>query len=457
MKVTANLSFLLCIGSVVMPAIDARANGFGLKRSAATKRSIEQRQEVFDFAAHQESRRDLKSPATKRFIKHRKAFDVDVAVAVHPHMQRQSLRTDGDMENVVLDLCEAYLSILVGPDSGCTCDDEFTSECDTYLNENCKLCGTLQGEEACILFDPAETAAVNATDGYVGCLSYESGPFVGTTICEIENVTSNTCVITLDGEECSSCTVIACGDDTDYEFDCSNIVKDEKWNLCTSDIPETSRWFLAGANNDHLTQLDCGYGDLDLASCQSFLDEYDFDCTCDCTCEQDGQDFFPSCDCAFQFCETLQGEEVCVVIDEEAAAAATASASEPSLFADCYTFTSGPLDNTICKLVNLAESTCAITIDGNECNSCAIASCSATNRAGVIDKSFDFDCSNVIAGEAWNLCTDDIPVTSPFIVVGNNELFLDGSCVLDSGGPGGFALSFRALSVVGLLVVAAFW
>jgi hypothetical protein len=450
MKVTSksNLLFLLCISTVVMPAIDARANGFGLKRSAATKRSIEQRQGVFDFAAHQESHRDLKSPATKRSIEHRKAFDV------HQHLQRRSLQTDGDLENVALDLCEAFLSILLGPDSDCTCaaDGVPTSECDTYISENCKICDTLQGEEACILFGQAETTAVNATDGSVDCFSYESGPFVGTTICEIEDVTNNTCAITIDGEECSSCTVIACGDDTDYEFDCSNIIEGETWNLCTSDIPETSR-FLAGGNNERFTQLDCGYGGLGLALCQSFLDDQ-FGADSDCACEQNGQDFIPSCDCAFQFCETLQGEEVCGVIDEEAAAAATASASESSIFADCYTFRSGPLDNTICTLDNLAESTCAITIDGTECNSCALASCSATDGAGVFGESFDFDCSNVIAGETWNLCTDDIPETSPFIVIGNNELFIDGSCV---PGSGGFAVSFHALSMVGLMVVATFW
>jgi hypothetical protein len=86
-------------------------------------------------------------------------------------------------------------------------------------------------------------------------------------------VTNNTCAITIDGEECSSCTVIACGDDTDYEFDCSNIIG-ETWNLClcTSDFPETSR-FLAGGNNERFTQLDCGYGGLGLALCQSFLDD----------------------------------------------------------------------------------------------------------------------------------------------------------------------------------------
>jgi hypothetical protein len=447
MKARANLSFLLYISSVMIPAIDARANGLGLKRSAATKRSIESQrhsiieqrhQGVFDFAAHQESHRDLKSPATKSSIKHRTAFDVAV------DQQDRSLQTDGG-------LCEVFLTILLGPDSDCTCnaDGEPTSECDTYISENCKICDTLQGEEVCILFDQGEAIAVNAIDESVECFTYESGPFVGTTICEIENVTSSTCAITINREECSYCTVIACGDDTDYEFDCSNIIEGETWNLCTSDIPETSR-FLARGNNERFTQLDCGYGGSGLALCQSALDNQ-FGVDADCTCAQDGENFIPKCNCAFQFCETLQGEEVCGVINEKASAAATISDS--FIFADCYTFRSGPFDDTICTIDNFTDGTCTITIDGTECNSCAHVSCSATDGAGVFPESFDFDCSNVIEGEFWNLCTDEIPETSPFIVIGNNELFVDGSCIPDSGG---FALSFHALSMVVLMVVAAF-
>jgi hypothetical protein len=188
-----------------------------------------------------------------------------------------------------------------------------------------------------------------------------------------------------------------------------------------------------------------------LALCQSALD-IQFGVEADCTCAQDGQSFIPKCNCAFQFCETIQGEEVCGVIDEEASAAATASDS--SIFADCYTFRAGPFDDTVCTIDNFTDGTCTITIDGTECNSCAHAFCSATDGAGVFPESFDFDCSNVIEGETWNLCTDDIPETSPFIVIGNNELFIDGSCIPDSGG---FALSFYALSMVGLMVVATFW
>jgi hypothetical protein len=55
MKVTFNVSPPLCIISLVMPvAVDARANGLpGLNElSPATTRSIEQRQEVSDFATN---------------------------------------------------------------------------------------------------------------------------------------------------------------------------------------------------------------------------------------------------------------------------------------------------------------------------------------------------------------------------------------------------------------------
>jgi hypothetical protein len=88
MKVTSSLSFLLCISSVVIPVVDARANGFGLnKRPAATRRFVDSK-EVFDFAATQESHRVFNSAATKRY---------DFAV----HQQRRSLQYVSELE-----LCE---------------------------------------------------------------------------------------------------------------------------------------------------------------------------------------------------------------------------------------------------------------------------------------------------------------------------------------------------------------
>jgi hypothetical protein len=54
-EITFNITFLLCIISLVMPVtVDARAHSFlGLhKRSATTKRSIEERQEVSDFCGY---------------------------------------------------------------------------------------------------------------------------------------------------------------------------------------------------------------------------------------------------------------------------------------------------------------------------------------------------------------------------------------------------------------------
>jgi hypothetical protein len=55
------------------------------------------------------------------------------------------------------------------------------------------------------------------------------GPFVGTTICEIENATNNTCAITINGAEILYSDSMY--DDTDYEFDCSNLIEGEAWNL----------------------------------------------------------------------------------------------------------------------------------------------------------------------------------------------------------------------------------
>jgi hypothetical protein len=86
------------------------------------------------------------------------------------------------------------------------------------------------------------------------------------------------------------------------------------------------------------------------------------------------------------------------------------------------------------------------------------------------DTDYDIDCSNIIAGETWNLCTDTIPETSRFLAAGNNDRFEDPDCSEAGGGKGalalptgggndsgGKALSFHVLSVVSLIAVAAFW
>ena len=132
MKVASNLSFLLCIGTIAMPAVvvEASLSGFGRKRSAATKPkfSLQRRQEKIDFAA-QESHRGLKSAAatallskrsaaTKRAAKNQKAVEVAV------HKQRRSLQSDDEFDAISLALCEAFLAALLGPNSGYTGTDE---------------------------------------------------------------------------------------------------------------------------------------------------------------------------------------------------------------------------------------------------------------------------------------------------------------------------------------------
>jgi hypothetical protein len=124
---------------VVIPVVDARADGFGLdKLSAATKRSIEQGQEVFDFAATQESHHVLKSLDTKRSIEHEKASDFAT------HQQRRGLHTSAD------ELCEDMLEVVLGStNTGCTCDGgEPSPECEEFLSA-CFLCDTIQGQRSC--------------------------------------------------------------------------------------------------------------------------------------------------------------------------------------------------------------------------------------------------------------------------------------------------------------------
>lgn len=65
---------------------------------------------------------------------------------------------------------------------------------------------------------------------------------------------------------------------------------------------------------------------------------------------------------------------------------------------------SGPFGNTICLIENFADSTYTITL----------VTCSETDGDGIFGSNLDFDCSNIIAGETWNLWDADIPEMSPF-------------------------------------------
>jgi hypothetical protein len=210
----------------VMPAIDARASGFSFKRSAVTKRSIKG-QEV-----------------------------------------SRSLQTDDEL---ALQLCETFLEILLGPNSGCTCavDGEVSSDCEDLLAQ-CNICDTVQGQKTCLEFAEEESITASTAEILADCFTYESGPF-DNTICTLDNVVDGTCAITIDGTECSSCAIVTCSA-TDgsgvffksYDMDCSNVIAGETWNLCTDDIPETSR-FLAG-NNERFADLDCPSGGFALSS-----------------------------------------------------------------------------------------------------------------------------------------------------------------------------------------------
>jgi hypothetical protein len=497
MKVTSNISFLLCIGTIAMSVVEASLNhSFGRMHSAATKPFLQRRQEIFDFAA-QQSHRGLKSAhtamsllskrsaTTKRADKNQKA--VEVAVQQH---QRRSLQGDSEFDAASLAICELFLEALYGPNSGCTCTDvEPSMECIDFISSNCAICEIIQFEEACLVFDEeAALAAYPETGSFVvDCLTYRSGPFADDTICGIENFSDNTCTFTINETECTSCTVIACDDvetnfeETNYDIDCSNIIAGETWNLCTDDIPETSP-FIAFGTNDLFQEYSCGNGEgadfglddgsVGLALCQTFVDNQ-FGVDSGCVCEFDGEEFQPNCDsCVFKACDTLQGEEACVSVDEAAQLVAEARIGVDGI-ADCFIYESGPFaDSAICLIENVTINTCAITLNGKECNSCDVVTCS-DNSIGVVGESFDLDCSNVIAGETWSLCSDDIPDTSPFVVAGNNELFSVFTCVAAAGDEslggkesvdggdmsGGTVASSHVLSLVGIIaiVVTYFW
>jgi hypothetical protein len=223
MKVTSNLSFLLCmIGTIAMPVVEASLNGLELKRSSA---------------------------ATMRAAKNQKAFEVAM------RDQRRGLKSADA-------LCEAFL-----PNSGCTCSGDLPSQdCSDFITENCSRCDTLQNQEACLLifdeeavvaaFVAALVASPATASVYVDCTTYKSGPFADDSICVIENLDDNNCTFTINETECNSCTVVDCGEETDFDIDCSNVIAGETWNLCTDDIPETSL-FIALGTNDRFQDLTC--------------------------------------------------------------------------------------------------------------------------------------------------------------------------------------------------------
>jgi hypothetical protein len=64
----------------------------------------------------------------------------------------------------------------LGLGSGCACadDGELTSECEEFLF-GCDVSDTLQGEEACLGFDEAESASASSGDVEAYCKTYTSG------------------------------------------------------------------------------------------------------------------------------------------------------------------------------------------------------------------------------------------------------------------------------------------
>jgi hypothetical protein len=304
MKVVANLSFFLCISSLLMSVIEASSKDLRTKLSVAKERFTSiKREEIFDFAAaQQQPHRDLKSAsvtglsqertaAIKLAWQHQQRAVTDAVV----HQHHRGLQTPNDED---LAGCELTLEFLYGPNSGCTCntEEEASAQCVDFVAQNCIFCETLlDGQEVCVAGFP-DISFDSVDFSFRECFAYDSGPFDNTLFCLSEQSIDNTCTIHIDGTECSSCTVIDCDDGSDYDIDCSNLISGETWNLCTDDIPETSP-FIAAGNNDRFTDLNCdtGNGDADFAGllltlCQTFLEDT-FGADNPCTCFLVGDDF----------------------------------------------------------------------------------------------------------------------------------------------------------------------
>lgn len=201
-------------------------------------------------------------------------------------------------------------------------------------------------------------------------------------------------------------------------------------------------------------QSDVGLQDL----CESFLDLF-FGPNSGCVCvpTADGTDFEAECGDLFDncpSCETLQGQETCLKIDVDAAKLVTVTEEEE---VSCQTYISGVFDNTICEARNLNDNNCTLTIDGAECSSCEVVTCGVSNA---FEENLNMDCSNVIAGETFNLCTDTIPETSRFIYLGNNVLYTFAECLTNGifgDASDGTIRSFHLFAIVGLAVASLFY
>jgi hypothetical protein len=184
-----------------------------------------------------------------------------------------------------------------------------------------------------------------------------------------------------------------------------------------------------------------------------------------CTCSNEGDESQECLDFTAEnclICDILNPES-CLIIDEEAIDAAVLPGPEEDTWGDafeidCTTYKSGPFaDNTICSIENRDKGTCTFTINETECNSCTVVDIEFTCY-----HKFDIDCSNIIAGETWSLCNDDIPDTSLFTSLGlNGFVFSVLTCstandVKESGSGGVAASSTHVLSLFGLVIVASF-
>jgi hypothetical protein len=153
-----------------------------------------------------------------------------------------------------------------------------------------------------------------------------------------------------------------------------------------------------------------------------------------CSCDRVGDSYVLDCvytDCPD--CELLQGseEETCAISND----GVVLSLSEDldllaDLFYSCTLYQSGLFDSTaVCLIEEFTGEFCAVTVDDEACNSCEYVDCGG----GYTD--YSVDCSNVIPGEVWNFCTDDIPETSPFISYGYNDLFFFEECSAGTPSP----------------------
>lgn len=182
-----------------------------------------------------------------------------------------------------------------------------------------------------------------------------------------------------------------------------------------------------------------------------------------CTCEPTDEDTFVL-DCIYTECpdcqvlqaDDQQEEETCAVSEDGVVLAFNDEGTflDPNVFFGCVQYVTGSFADTTVCLVESVDGTCSVTVGEETCNSCDYITCDDDEGLD----SYIIDCSNIEGfgggDEEWNLCSADIPDTTPLVMFGSNNAFFFEDCAVEYYSGSQVSAAGVAVSVlVSLLVV----